>query len=171
FWAVLLGKCLAMEYLVRLYNAPVNTLFYIWFLSIGLAGIATGVYFKLHLTGIRMRISRSTIGLIICAILSLMLLAFSQDENWILLRGVTPLTAATIGGIYLSLDWKNDIPLKRISFAGWTLGAIYMLFINTLNSLLLLSVLFICFSALPAFFIHFKKRKEIEDALRALNQN
>lgn len=100
-----------------------------------------------------------------------MLLAFSQDENWILLRGVTPLTAATIGGIYLSLDWKNDIPLKRISFAGWTLGAIYMLFINTLNSLLLLSVLFICFSALPAFFIHFKKRKEIEDALRALNQN
>lgn len=160
-----------MEYLVRLYNAPVNTLFYIWFLSIGLAAVATGFYFKLHFSRLPYRISKSTIGLSILAVSSLTILALNPYENRILAGVIAPLIAIVLAGIYMTLDWKEDISMKWISFGGWIFGAIYMLFIGALDSLLILSALFIAFSALPAFFIHFRKRREIENALKALNQN
>ena len=43
-WSLLFTKCFTLEYLVRHYEAPINSLSYVWALSITMAGVATVVY-------------------------------------------------------------------------------------------------------------------------------
>ena len=43
-WGLLFTKCFTLEYLVRHYDAPINSLSYVWALSIIMAGVATFVY-------------------------------------------------------------------------------------------------------------------------------
>ena len=43
-WGLLFTKCFTLEYLVRHYEAPINSLSYVWALSIIMAGVATLVY-------------------------------------------------------------------------------------------------------------------------------
>ena len=43
-WSLLFTKCFTLEYLVRHYEAPINTISYVWALSITMAGVATLVY-------------------------------------------------------------------------------------------------------------------------------
>ena len=43
-WSLLFTKCFTLEYLVRQYEAPINSLSYVWALSIAMAGVATAVY-------------------------------------------------------------------------------------------------------------------------------
>ena len=43
-WSLLFTKCFTLEYLVRHYEAPINSLSYIWALSIIMACVATVVY-------------------------------------------------------------------------------------------------------------------------------
>ena len=43
-WSLLFTKCFTLEYLVRHYEAPINSLTYVWVLSITMASVATVVY-------------------------------------------------------------------------------------------------------------------------------
>ena len=43
-WSLLFTKCFTLEYLVRYYEAPINSISYVWALSIAMAGIATLAY-------------------------------------------------------------------------------------------------------------------------------
>ena len=43
-WSLLFTKCFTLEYLVRYYEAPINSLSYVWALSITMASVATFVY-------------------------------------------------------------------------------------------------------------------------------
>jgi hypothetical protein len=43
-WGLLFTKCFVLEYLVRKYQAPINSLTYVWGLSIIMASVATLVY-------------------------------------------------------------------------------------------------------------------------------
>ena len=43
-WSLLFTKCFTLEYLVRHYEAPINSISYVWILSITMAGVATLVY-------------------------------------------------------------------------------------------------------------------------------
>ncbi len=43
-WSLLFTKCFTLEYLVRHYEAPINSLSYVWALSIAMASVATVVY-------------------------------------------------------------------------------------------------------------------------------
>ena len=43
-WGLLFTKCFMLEYLVRHYAAPINSLTYVWALSIIMAVVATAVY-------------------------------------------------------------------------------------------------------------------------------
>jgi hypothetical protein len=43
-WSLLFTKCFVLEYLVRKYQAPINSLTYVWGLSIIMASVATLVY-------------------------------------------------------------------------------------------------------------------------------
>ena len=43
-WSLLFTKCFTLEYLVRHYEAPINSISYIWALSITMASVATLVY-------------------------------------------------------------------------------------------------------------------------------
>ena len=43
-WSLLFTKCFTLEYLVRHYEAPINSLSYVWALSITMASVATVVY-------------------------------------------------------------------------------------------------------------------------------
>lgn len=47
-WGLLFTKCFVLEYLVRKYQAPINSLTYVWGLSIIMASVATLVYGGLH---------------------------------------------------------------------------------------------------------------------------
>lgn len=44
FWGLLFTKCFSLEFLVRHYQTPVNSLAYVWCLSIAMAAVATVVY-------------------------------------------------------------------------------------------------------------------------------
>jgi hypothetical protein len=52
-WGLLLTKCFALEFLVRQYEVPIDSLTYVWMLSLVMASVATLVYAKLHSAGIR----------------------------------------------------------------------------------------------------------------------
>ena len=43
-WGLLFTKCFTLEYLVRHYEAPINSISYVWALSITMASVATLVY-------------------------------------------------------------------------------------------------------------------------------
>ena len=43
-WSLLFTKCFTLEYLVRHYEVPINSISYVWILSITMAGVATLVY-------------------------------------------------------------------------------------------------------------------------------
>lgn len=46
-WGLLLTKCFLLEFLVRHYEVPINSLTYVWTLSILMATVATSVYVNL----------------------------------------------------------------------------------------------------------------------------
>lgn len=47
-WGLLFTKCFTLEFLVRHYDAPINSLSYVWGLSIIMASVATFIYANLE---------------------------------------------------------------------------------------------------------------------------
>lgn len=52
-WSLLFTKCFSLEYLVRVYEVPINSLYYVWCLSVTMATVATVVYAQLEKASIR----------------------------------------------------------------------------------------------------------------------
>ena len=50
-WSLLFTKCFTLEYLVRHYEAPINSISYVWILSITMAGGATPVFAHIKTEG------------------------------------------------------------------------------------------------------------------------
>ena len=48
-WALVLSKCFILEYYIEVFDIPINSLFYIWTLSLSAVSILSLVYFKCSL--------------------------------------------------------------------------------------------------------------------------
>lgn len=47
-WALLFAKCFIVEHYVQAHDVPVNSWLYVWALSISMAAVATGVFWRLR---------------------------------------------------------------------------------------------------------------------------
>ncbi|MGZ0654687.1 hypothetical protein ACWPKO_16290 [Coraliomargarita sp. W4R53] len=47
-WGLLFTKCFTLEFLVRHYEVPINSVVYVWTLSIFMASVATIIYSNVH---------------------------------------------------------------------------------------------------------------------------
>ena len=63
-WSLLFTKCFTLEYLVRHYEAPINSLSYVWARSSIMAGVETGVYANIQ-AEVRTKLLKHSIFLVI----------------------------------------------------------------------------------------------------------
>ncbi|MEM8866743.1 MAG: hypothetical protein AAGC73_00600 [Verrucomicrobiota bacterium] len=81
------------------------------------------------------------------------------------------LMAIAISGSYFLLMRERDLAYSRIAIVGWIAGGLTLLLTGPPYSLLLISILFFAFSAIPALMLHFHQRDQIERAIRALGED
>ena len=66
-WSLLFTKCFTLEYLVRHYEAPINSISYVWILSITMAAVATLVYANIQ-TEVRTKLLKHPNFLVVLAL-------------------------------------------------------------------------------------------------------
>lgn len=158
-WSLLFTKCFTLEYLVRHYEAPINSLSYVWALSITMAGVATAVYANIQAEA-RTKLLKhpNFLVIIILALFIIILVA----KSLLVKDGVShslALAATGLSIIQLLMHGK-DLKLRSIGISiSWFVAAAVI--INTAQPLtFLVFAISICIiSFLPRFaqFVAFRR--------------
>ena len=150
-WSLLFTKCFTLEYLVRHYVAPINSLSYVWALSITMAVVATVVYANIQ-AEVRSKFLRHpnflvifTLALFIVILVAKSLLATSEVSYSL------ALAASGLSIIQLLIHGKDSEPRSIGISISWFVAAAAIL--NTAQPLaFLVFAISICLiSFLPRF--------------------
>jgi len=132
-WGLLFIKCFTLEYLVRHYAAPINSVTYVWALSIIMAVVATAVYANQQSEQRKALLRSDGFSLsVIVGIVVILLVApsiwLSQPQgdwggwgNWS--GWALPLAAGTLGGGHLYYLIKHPHAAHRWIASGWLVAA------------------------------------------------
>ena len=166
-WALLLAKCFIFEYLVRVYQVPINSALYIWTLSISMATVASVVYLRLtqhEREPCSARSKNAMVWWIGTAVISLSLFAS------FIMQAITPahlpaIFAATIGCGYAVQSILKKGTFSRFSTLGWWIGAATLTGLPAPLPLLGFAFCLIAFTAVPCFILYLQQRREIDHAM------
>jgi len=166
-------KCFVLEYFVQKYAVPINSKFYIWFLSIFMATVATIVYSSLQMKKTDKSFSIfSTQSIVICYILGAFLFSlitvFFLPEWQIRLPFLLSLSTATLYLILFFLQHRQMVTL--ISALAWYFGAFVIGYLaDDPFILIIFASLIFAFTIVPTVSLMFQRQREIDDALSELN--
>lgn len=170
-WSLLFAKCFALQYLVEIYQVPINSALYVWTLSILMAGTATVVYLDLNLNSTyshwqRIRPWFIPIGLI-CFSAPLIAHALTNDS----LGSISPLLCALLTINYLShfAQTKKITEVKR-SMA-WLLASVLLFLTEEILRIGLFSACILLIETTPRFLKYGEESKAIKQAIQSLNSS
>ena len=170
-WALIFAKCFFFEYLICSYAVPINSVLFIWSLSILMSTIATIVYFSVQNSGKVLQNIYFSLGKTWCACGLIIILIVSGAY----LFGSIPtnMLLACIALILALGNLNQSIRIRSFRFIysalGWSLSAALSLLSPPPLHLLIFAWSLTLFTAAPYFILYRAKRLEIYNALRALN--
>jgi len=159
-WGVIISKCLTLEYLIQVYSIPVNSFFYIWSLTLGMAVVATIAFLRTKNVQIRnpARVSVVHVSWFGCFAASLLAIGCCVLLDELRMNHFMALLAIILGIGYL----VHGITLKEsdcmLNGIGWWIGAAVLVTRDEPDSLSTLAFLVILLTVLPII-IRMRKRR------------
>ena len=150
-WSLLFTKCFALEYLVRHYEAPINSISYIWALSITMAGVATLVYANIQ-AEVRNKLLKHPNFLVVFTLALFIVILVAKS---LLLKGDAShslaLAATGLSIIHLLMHGKN-LRARAIGVSvSWLVAAIAILNTAQQQAFLFFALSICIISFLPRF--------------------
>jgi len=151
-WGLLFTKCFTLEFLVRHYDVPINSLNYVWALSIIMASVATIVYANIQTEDRSSLIKHPNFsvllitGLVVTPLVAQSLLS-SSEESFLL-----AFAAVGVGFSHIWRHLKKYQP-SRIGIAfGWFGGAAAIFYSGQTFGFLIFGICIFSLSFLPGLF-------------------
>ena len=150
-WSLLFTKCFFLEFLVRHYAVPINSLYYVWALSILMAAVATTVYAELQIKERVKSIRRPNsffvlMGNIITVLFVISALIAPEKQSHIAL-----VLAALIVTAQHTWLWIGNLDKSyRMTSWGWLLGVIAITSLGSPAGFLVFSICMLTLSAAPS---------------------
>ena len=149
-WSLLFTKCFFLEFLVRRYSVPINSLYYVWSLSILMAAVATIVYAELQIKERVKCIQQPNslfilIGNIITVLFVISALIAPEKQSHIALI----LAALIITAQHIWL-WIGKLDKSyRLTSWGWFLGTTAITYLGSTTGFLVFAICMFSLSAAP----------------------
>ena len=160
-WGIILAKCFAVEYLVEVYAVPINSVLYIWSLTLLLAVVATVVYLTLMREeslwqkppaaqiALGSATAITTLLIIVCG------LTLESFNGYL----IPPLLSVTLGLSYFIFSINTGHrPLFMVAAFGWWISAALQFLNADVGTLLLFSASLMLFTVLPVALLMFRNR-------------
>ena len=150
-WGLLISKCLTLEYLIQVYSVPINSLFYIWTLTLSMAITATIVFFQTENVKHHFLEKISIIHLcwLGCTIASLLLIGAFFLSSWLESQILLAILSIILGIGYLVHGISIVKSAHILSGIGWWTGAAILATRSGLESLAIVAFLIILLTTLP----------------------
>lgn len=150
-WGLVFAKCLTLEYLIQIYSIPINSLVYIWMLTLIMASLATVAFFRAKATEDNRAQTISVIQLMWCGCCLICVLLVGVLS---LLTELNPYAIPTILSLILGVGYffHGILIRKNISMLGglgWWIGSAVLATRNNVESLSILAFLMILLVVLP----------------------
>lgn len=149
-WGLLFTKCFSLEYLVREYEVPINSFYYVWCLSITMASVATFVYAQLESASIRSllsnRIAQIQLGAMILTTASVLwsLTDLNADSSTALL------IASLLMGVRQLFSFAGKAPsMNWLKGLAWGFAAFAIFFVAPPTGYLLFAFALLLISVIP----------------------
>lgn len=160
-WGLLFTKCFTLEFLVRHYEVPINSITYVWTLSILMASVATAVYANLQRAQQKALVRQpgfyvyAVTGLAVVALIARSLLLTDSEASFTL-----PLAAAAmaIGHIWQILKHPRSTPVWAA--LGWFASAAALLLYDTPANFLVFAISLFLLSVTPGLIQAFQSRSK-----------
>ncbi|MEO0509217.1 MAG: hypothetical protein AAF065_05115 [Verrucomicrobiota bacterium] len=162
FWALLFAKCFILEYCVVAYAVPINSVTYVWSLSLFMATIASIVYVDLirREHGEFKVYSRSGQVWMVCIAITVVTALTSFAFAWITIKHLLGIIALVLAVGYGVQYFYRREPPALCCTVGWCLCAFLLLQIEHPYSLLVFGTCLIAFAAFPSFLIYLRLRQQ-----------
>ena len=150
-WSLLFTKCFFLEFLVRHYAVPINSLYYVWSLSILMAAVATTVHAELQIKERVKRIQQPNsffvlIGIIFTVLFVISALIAPEKESHIAL-----ILAALVVTVQHTWLWIGKLDKSyRMSSWGWFLGTTAIIYLGSTTGFLVFAICILSLSAAPS---------------------
>lgn len=153
-WGLLFTKCFVLEFLVHYYAVPINSMLYVWSLSIFMATIATIVYVKLRIeeSGLKNNFPPHLAIWVSSLIGMLLMVAASFGFPNFSIMQIPSFLAVLLGLSYCAQGLMTKHLSDIFSAFGWWLGGAMLFRQTDLYGLLTFAFCIIIFTVLPAFF-------------------
>ncbi|MDP4609560.1 MAG: hypothetical protein NWT02_00050 [Opitutales bacterium] len=160
-WGLLFTKCFVLEFLVHYYAVPINSMLYVWSLSIFMATIATIVYVRLRIEedGLKNNFPPHLAIWVASLIGMLLMVAGSFTFPNFSIMQIPSFLAVLLGLSYCTQGLMTKRLTDIFSAFGWWLGASMLFRQVDLFGLLTFAFCIILFTVLPALLNLVKLRK------------
>ncbi len=149
-WGLLFTKCFSLEYLVREYEVPINSLYYVWCLSITMATVATIVYGRLEHTSLRKMLSNRATQLLATASIIIVFTVAWTLVNKNADSGTALFVSALLMGIRQIFSPQDDTAKVNWQKAfAWILTALAIFFTTAPTAYLLFAFGLLLISVVP----------------------
>ncbi len=150
-WSLLFAKCFLLEYWIIQFEVPINSVFYIWSLSIFMAVAATVVFISiLWRAADRPDLSLSVNRIWASVFVLLFLLPVSVFAlEWLPLQRIPAIAAILIGVVYAGRYLHCRDGLSLYSATAWWISAGILFNLSAPAPLAMFAVSLILFTALP----------------------
>ncbi len=150
-WGLIISKCLTLEYLIQAYSIPINSLFYIWTLTLSMAIVATITF--LNTQNIRLsspgKISVIHVCWLICVAAGLLSVAFFAISSQLGSQRLLVILTIITGFGYLMHGIGIGEKILIVSGIGWWIGAAVLATRHGIESMAILAFLIILLTILP----------------------
>jgi hypothetical protein len=171
-WGLILAKCCFLEHFVRQHAVPINTGIYVWLLSLFMAGLATVVLSGIVEPKVQHPDEKPDgpwlWPLTVSLMLVLLLLAFALGGNRLL--AVLPLLCLPPGGAFALRCGVRFHPAVALQAVGWLVSAGILFMLSPPARILPVSCILILLVAVPGIFRFVQYRREIRQAMQALQK-
>ena len=171
-WGLILAKCCFLEHFVRLHGVPVNTVIYIWSLSLLMAGVATAVLSGLVEPRVQLPDEKPDGPWLWPVVLSseIVLVAGGLILGGSTVFTVLPLLCLLPGVAFASRCGIQFSLAPALQAAGWLVSAALLFVLPLQARLLPMAIILLLLVAMPGALRFFQNRREIRRAMQALKK-
>ena len=166
-WGLVLAKCFVFEYLVQIYDVPVNSALYVWSLSLFMAAAATFVFVRVRggEGAERPGWRPATVLWAVCLLVALLVLATAFTLKVPEPARIPALLAALLGLGYAGNGLLEKRAAHLLSAGAWWLGALFLFSMDAPENLRAFGSLLLIASVLPALWLMIRRRRELQSLI------
>ncbi|MBE2228960.1 MAG: hypothetical protein IAE93_16510 [Ignavibacteria bacterium] len=164
YWGSIVTAALVINYIMVLQNVSVNKQGMLWFISMTGAAILEGIIEKRRKKNAKVKTFAGTLlnslwtGAGICMFILGFAGTLSGAYNAIM---IFPLISIILGAAYLVSGVIQNIKWLSIISAFWWAGAVLLLLIPGIHSMLIFGGMLICFQIFPGMILYVRSKKEL----------